>query len=236
MALEVRDLGVKYGQIEAVHGVSFEVPSHQVTSIVGPNGAGKSSIVRAALGLVKASGSVTLDGQSIERRRPHQRARAGISYVPDRRGVFPELTVKEHIRMAVGGGWEERWEQLVELFPLLGENQERKGNELSGGQQQTLSIARALANRPKYIVLDEPSIGLSPIAVKGVIEAVEKLSETGVGTLLAEQNAKLALSVSARVHVVVRGRIVRSAEPKELEGTDELRALYLGRSLESSDA
>lgn len=230
MALEVSGLNVSYGPIRAVRDVTFSVVPHQVTSIIGPNGAGKSSIIRAVLGLQNSLGRIALDGTPVERWRADQRARAGISYVPDHRGVFPGLTVREHIRMAVGGGWQARWKDLVALFPLLEEKRDSKGGELSGGQQRTLSIARALATNPRYIILDEPSIGLSPIAVRSVVEAIEQLSGTGVGILLAEQNAKLALAVSTRVHVVVRGRIERSATPDELRGTDELQALYLGRA------
>lgn len=230
MALDVRDLRVAYGPITAVEGVSLTVEPRAVTSIVGPNGAGKSSVIRAIMGFVRGSGDVALDGTSLSRRRPHARARAGLAYVPDGQGVFPDMTVREHIRVAAGAGWEERWESLVGLFPVLGEKQAARASELSGGQQQALSIARALASQPRYILLDEPSMGLSPVAIKSVVEAVEQLSGTGVGVLLAEQNAALALSVSARVHVMVRGQIRRSAEPSELRGTDELRALYLGRA------
>jgi branched-chain amino acid transport system ATP-binding protein len=230
MALEVRDLRVSYGPITAVNGVSLTVEPREVTSIVGPNGAGKSSVIRAIMGLARSQGDVVIDGVAISRRRSHARVRAGLSYVPDGHGVFPDMTVRENIRVAAGSGWEERWEALVGLFPVLGEKQTAQASELSGGQQQALSIARALASEPRYILLDEPSMGLSPVAVKGVVEAIEQLSGTGVGVLLAEQNAALALSVSARVHVMVRGEIKRSAEPSELRGTDELRALYLGRA------
>ncbi|HWK29601.1 MAG TPA: ABC transporter ATP-binding protein [Solirubrobacter sp.] len=230
MALEVTGLRVAYGPITAVDGVSLTVEPRTVTSLVGPNGAGKSSAIRAIMGFVRSQGEVLLDGEPLSKRRTHARARAGLAYVPDGRGVFGDMTVKENIRVAAGAGWEARWEALAALFPVLGEKRAARASELSGGQQQALSIARALASAPRYILLDEPSMGLSPVAVKGVVEAIEQLSGTGVGVLLAEQNAALALSVSSMVHVMVRGEIRRSAEPGELRGTDELRALYLGRA------
>jgi branched-chain amino acid transport system ATP-binding protein len=229
MALEIHDLRVAYGPVVAVQDLSLSVETGSVTSVIGPNGAGKTSTVRAVMGAIASSGRIELDGAPLRRGTTHKRVRAGIAYVPDGRGVFPDLTVKEHIQLAAGRGWEKRWDELVALFPIIGEKQNSKGRELSGGQQQSLSIARALAPRPRYIVLDEPSIGLSPVAIEGVVKAIAAMAESGeVGVLLAEQNSAIALGLSTQVNVMVRGRIQRTATPDELRGTDELRNLYLG--------
>ncbi|MCU1480692.1 MAG: transporter [Subtercola sp.] len=230
MTLEITSLHVQYGAVTAVDNLDLVVDVGGVTSLIGPNGAGKTSAVRAVMGAIASSGTVRLDGKEIRGKGTHRRVHHGISYVPDDRGVFPQISVKEHIRLAVGGraGWLDRWDYLVDLFPIIGEKQNALGSELSGGQQKSLSIARALAPAPRYIVLDEPSIGLSPIAIIGVIEAIERLAESGVGVLLAEQNASIALGVSREVHVMARGAIRLTSTPAELRGTEVLRRLYLG--------
>lgn len=230
MSLRITDLRVAYGAAVAVHGISLEVAPQKVISVIGPNGAGKSSFLRGVMGLGPASGAVELDGVAVESMSTPSRCRAGLGFVPDGPGVFFEMTVKEHIRVAGGRNWKDRWDMLVERFPLLGEKRDTLTGDLSGGQKQTVSIARALASEPRYILLDEPSMGLSPIAIKGVIEVIDELSTTGVGVLVVEQNSTLALSVSDEVHVVVRGRLVQSGTPKSLRADGNLSELYLGRT------
>jgi branched-chain amino acid transport system ATP-binding protein len=230
MALEVSDFGVAYGPVRAVTGARVEVPERSVIAVIGPNGAGKTSLLRAVMGQVKASGRVAVDGTDISRRSVHARCRLGLGFVPDGRGVFPGLTVREHIRVAAGAHAEERWSTLIQTFPVLEEKQAALGSQLSGGQQQILSIARALASQPRYVLLDEPSMGLSPIAIRQVVDAIARLSAYGVGVLLAEQNVGLALKVSARCHVMVRGEIQLSGTPEEISANRNLEALYLART------
>lgn len=230
MSLHISDLGVSYGASVAVHEMSLTVEPNQVVSVIGPNGAGKSSLLRGVMGLGPSTGGIELDGVPIQAMSTPARCRAGLSFVPDGPGVFFEMTVKEHIRVAGGRDWKARWESLVERFPLLAEKQHTAAGDLSGGQKQTVSIARALASEPRYILLDEPSMGLSPIAIRGVIDAISELSTTGVGVLIVEQNSSLALSVSDEVHVVVRGSLVHSGTPASLRAAGNLAELYLGRA------
>lgn len=232
MSLKVRDLRVAYGAAVAVHGISLTVEPHTVVSVIGPNGAGKSSFLSGVMGVVPSAGGVEVDGFPFQSLSSSARSRSGLSYVPDGPGIFPDLTVKEHIRVAGGRCWKKRWVELVERFPLLEEKQDSPARDLSGGQKQTVSIARALASDPSYILLDEPSMGLSPIAIIGVIAAIEELSSGGVGVLLVEQNSSLALGVSDEVHVVVRGSVVASGTPQELRAKN-LAALYLGQPADS---
>jgi branched-chain amino acid transport system ATP-binding protein len=231
MPLKLDGLCVRYGPIRAASDITLEVPPGEVVSVIGPNGAGKTSLLRGVVGLVQHTGRIEVDGVDIARLPAHRRTRAGLGFVPDGEGVFRGLTVYEHIRVAAGRDHGEAWERLTDAFPLLATKQNAKGAELSGGQQRVVSIARALASRPKYIVLDEPSMGLSPIAIQGVVESIQALSRHGVGILLAEQNAALALRISKVCHVLVRGEIRLTGTPDELRDRSEVEALYLGRAL-----
>lgn len=232
MTLSVTDLRVSYGAIAAVHGVSLEVQPGQVVAVVGPNGAGKSSLISACMGLVDHGGTVHVDGTDVSNMAAHKRSRAGLSFVPDGQGVFPLLSVRDQLRVGAGRELEDVQAELFETFPLLAEKRAALGQQLSGGQQQLVSIARALSTRPKFILMDEPSIGLSPIAVKGVVSAIEALGGAGLGVLVAEQNVRLALDASDYCHVMVRGEIVRSGTPESLLNDPEVEALYMGTSKE----
>ena len=230
MSLTITDLKVSYGPISAVHGISLEVEPGQVVAVIGPNGAGKSSLVRACMGLAPHVGTVRVDDTDVSTMAAHRRSRAGLSYVPDGKGVFPLLSVRDQLRVGAGRTIDEVQRELFETFPLLADKREALGQQLSGGQQQLVSIARALSTRPRYILMDEPSIGLSPIAVKGVVSAIEALGGTGLGVLVAEQNVRLAMDASDYCHVMVRGEIVRSGTPDALLNDPEVEGLYMGTS------
>lgn len=230
MTLSIRDLRVSYGPILAVDGIALDVEPGQVVAVIGPNGAGKSSFVRACMGLIQHAGSVHVDGADVSGLAAHKRSASGLSYVPDGKGVFPLLSVRDQLRVGAGRRLGEVEANLFATFPLLGEKSEALGQHLSGGQQQLVSIARALSTSPKYILMDEPSIGLSPIAIKGVVSAIETLGESGLGVLVAEQNVRLAMDASDYCHVMVRGEVVRSGTPETLLGDPQVEALYMGTS------
>lgn len=230
MTLALTDIRVAYGRIQAVHGISLEVQPGQVVAVIGPNGAGKSSLVRACMGLESHRGAVHVDDTDVSRLAAHKRSKAGLSYVPDGKGVFPLLSVRDQLRVGAGRDLDQVLPELFETFPLLADKRAALGQHLSGGQQQLVSIARALSTRPKYILMDEPSIGLSPIAVKEVVAAIESLGGSGLGVLVAEQNVRLAMDASDYCHVMVRGEIVRSGTPASLLNDPEVEALYMGTS------
>jgi branched-chain amino acid transport system ATP-binding protein len=229
MALEITDLTVQYGPIRAVEGVTLRVELGEIVSVIGPNGAGKTSLMSALVGQIPHGGTVAIDGTVMGKAPSHVRARAGISFVPDARGVFPELTVREQVLLGAQKGDTGVYDELAESFPLLAEFATRLGGGLSGGQKQLVSMARAIAARPKYLLMDEPSIGLSPVAIRGVIDVVRKLGDLGIGVLMTEQNVKIAMTESSEVHVMVRGRIELSGAPSVLKDDPLVEDLYLGR-------
>ncbi len=231
MTLEVAGLTAHYGPVQALHGVDLIVEPNMTVAVIVPNGAGKSTLLASIAGLVESDGDIRLDGTDLRRLPPHRRIGSGIGYVPDTRGVFTNLTVRENLAASSPRGRVlEMWEELSAVFPLLKEKEDSLAGQLSGGQQQLVSIARALASRPRYILLDEPSIGLSPVAIQGVVDALGRLEELDVGVLMAEQNSSLALRVADYCHVLSRGRIVFSGPPDELRDPERLGALYLGQA------
>lgn len=230
MSLSLRNLSVAYGPIVAVAGASLDVEPGRVVAVIGPNGAGKTSLLASVMGLAPGAGSVQLDSSELIGRATHLRSRAGLSYVPSAKGVFTSLSVRETIMAAAGADFDAVWRDICGWFPIIEQKQAALGSDLSGGQQQIVSIARAMATRPRYILMDEPSIGLSPIAVGQLVEAVRVLQQTGVGVLLSEQNAVLALSVSDHIALMVRGEIRLTGTPDELRGRDDIEGLYLGRA------
>jgi branched-chain amino acid transport system ATP-binding protein len=231
MSLKINQLSVSHGLIVAVRDFSAVVEPGVVTAVIGPNGAGKTSLLSAIAGHVKHGGTIELDGTDIAKMPSHRRSRAGIGLVPSERGVFPTLSVRDHIRIAAGKRDKEVWEEIRKRFPIVGEKAASRGSDLSGGQQQLVSVARAMATSPAYILLDEPSIGLSPIAIGLLSDAIRSLAAHGVGVLLTEQNAGLALSVSDRCILMVRGDVRLAGTPVELQNRSEVEALYLGRSV-----
>ena len=228
--LRIEGLNAHYGLGHVLQGVNLEVAEGHIGALLGRNGVGKSTTLKTVMGLVKASGgTVTLDGKAITGHEPHLVARAGVAYVPEGRLIFPDLTVVENIRVAERRPAKD-WplDRLFGLFPSLEERRANKGSQLSGGEQQMLAIARALASDPKVMLLDEPSQGLAPLVVRELANVIRQLCKAGVTMLLVEQNMNLAEAVADRLHVMVKGRIVYAASPEQFRAeADEIRSRYL---------
>ena len=232
--LEIRDLIVRYGEIEALRGVSLEVGQGQVVALLGANGAGKSTTLRALSGLTRpASGDILFDGKSIVGLGPEAIVRLGISHVPEGRRVFPGLSVKENIML---GGSNRRVSKselsreadaMFDLFPDIRTFSNALGWTLSGGQLQMVAVARGLMAKPRLLLLDEPSLGLAPVIVQAVFKIISEIRRTTT-VLLVEQNARMGLSVADYGYVLETGRIVLGGKPQELWGNEAIRAAYLG--------
>jgi branched-chain amino acid transport system ATP-binding protein len=232
--LEVRDLRVHYGAVEAVKGVSFQINSGEIISLIGGNGAGKSTILRALTGLVRpSSGTIEFHGQSLVGLAPHQIIRLGIGHVPEGRRLFPKMSVMENLKMGAylrqnRAEIENTLEMIYEHFPILKERTKQRAGSLSGGEQQMLATARALMNRPQLLMLDEPSIGLSPILTAEIGKIVQQINAMGVTTILVEQNAMLALTLGQRGYVLETGSIAMQGEAQELLQDEGVKKAYLG--------
>jgi branched-chain amino acid transport system ATP-binding protein len=231
-ALVVEKLSVRYGAVEAVRGLSFEVRPGQIVGLIGPNGAGKSSTLHAIMGSAPISGGdVRLDGTSVVGRRPEEVARRGVALVPEGRRIFGELTVEENLRLGLAGrGARKNGAGLAranELFPVLHEFRSRQAGVLSGGQQQQLAIGRALAADPEILLLDEPSLGLAPKVVDIVFEALTKIRDAGLAVLLVEQRAQRTVALADRSHVLANGELRLTLGPEDAGDTDRLVAAYL---------
>jgi branched-chain amino acid transport system ATP-binding protein len=228
--LVIKGLNTHYGASHILQGVDLEVPDGRIVALLGRNGVGKSTTLRTVMGLVPPSGgSVKLDGTEIAGWRPHLVARAGVAYVPEGRLIFPDLTVIENIKVAErvpARAWP--LPRLLELFPALRERARNRGANLSGGEQQMLAIARALASDPKVLLLDEPSQGLAPMVVRELANVIRALRDANVTILLVEQNMKLAEAVADELHVMVKGRMVYGATPERFRAEEaEIRSRYL---------
>ena len=226
--LEVDDLHVRYGAVEAVHGVSFTVNAGEVTAVIGANGAGKSSTLAAISGLVPADGRIRFDGHDISGAPPHAIVRAGIVQVPEGREILARMTVEENLLMGLRGRDRSDLGSAYERFPILRDRRALLAGSLSGGEQQMLAIARALLARPRLILLDEPSLGLAPLVVKRVFETLADLKRQGVTMLLVEQNALRALRIADRAHVMELGRLVLRGTGEELLRDEGVARTYLG--------
>jgi branched-chain amino acid transport system ATP-binding protein len=228
--LRVEGLHTYYGTGHILHGVDLEVPRAKVAVVLGRNGVGKTTTLRSIIGLTPPqAGEIWLEDRNIADWPPHMIARAGVAYVPEGRLIFPDLTVVENIRVAERTN-AKHWtlERLFNLFPALGERARNKGSNLSGGEQQMLAVARALALDPKVMLLDEPSQGLAPLVVRELAQVIARLRDEGVSVLLVEQNLKLAESVADDVFVMVKGRTVYKAPLKTFQAErDEVNARYL---------
>ena len=230
--LSIRDLKVNYGGIEAVKGISFDVEEGSIVTLIGANGAGKSSTLRTIAGLVKpASGKIVFRGDDITNCDTNVIVRKGITLVPEGRRIFPDLTVLENLRVGaylrnddIAG--DIQW--VYDLFPRLRERSWQAGGTLSGGEQQMLAVARALMCKPKLIMMDEPSLGLAPLVVRGIFDIIREINAQGVTVLLIEQNANMALKVADYAYVLETGRIGLSGTGKELLTNDDVRKAYLG--------
>ena len=230
-ALEIRDVHAAYGRIEVLHGVSLSVPTGSVFALLGPNGAGKSTIHKVASGrLQPTSGCLHVAGVHVNGADPERLARAGVCTIPEGRGVFPNLTVHENLKMMSykGGGLRQRDvdERAFARFPRLKERRKQLAGTLSGGEQQMLAMARALVTEPSLLLLDEISIGLAPIIVGQLYELVRQIRDEGISILLVEQFAQTALAVADYAAVMAHGTVLRVGEPQDI--ADEISAAYLG--------
>jgi len=226
--LEVEDLHVRYGAVEAVHGVSFTVNGGEVTALIGANGAGKSSTLAAISGLVAAAGRIRFDGRDIAGTAAHAIVRAGVVQVPEGREILARMTVEENLLMGLRGRDRSALDSAYERFPILRERRLLLAGSLSGGEQQMLAIARALLARPRLLLLDEPSLGLAPLVVSRVFATLADLKAQGVTMLLVEQNALRALRLADRAYVMELGRIVMRGTGQELSRDEAVARTYLG--------
>ncbi len=232
--LEIKDLEVYYGVIQAIKGVSFEVNEGEVIALIGANGAGKTTILHTITGLIAPkAGKVTFEGQDITRMPGHKIVTKGIAHVPEGRRVFADLSVLENLKL---GAYtrkdkkeiEDSMEMIYNRFPRLKERRNQLAGTLSGGEQQMLAMGRALMSKPRIILMDEPSMGLSPIFVNEIFKIIEDVSKAGTTVLLVEQNAKKALSIADRAYVLETGNITLSGNAKELMNDDSVKKAYLG--------
>ena len=232
--LEVKGLSVSYGGIQAVKNISFAVPKGEVVTLIGANGAGKSSTLRSIVGLVKPSaGSILLNGKEIAGKTAENIVSQGITLVPEGRRVFSDLTVLENLKVGAylrKDNLEDDINWCYDLFPRLKERSWQLAGTLSGGEQQMLAIARALMSRPDVIMMDEPSLGLAPIVVKGVFDIIRKINRQGKTILLVEQNANMALAAAHHGYVMETGTITLSGTGKELAENESVKAAYLGKA------
>ena len=231
--LEVAGVHAHYGHIEALHGVSIQVDRGEIVTIIGANGAGKSTLLMTICGRPKPSaGEIVFEGQRLNELEPHEIVARGIAQAPEGRRIFPAMNVLENLQMGAvptnGEFFDEDAERVFTLFPRLKERQHQRGGTLSGGEQQMLCIGRALMARPRLLLLDEPSLGLAPILVKQIFEAIVEINrERGLTILLVEQNAYQALKIAHRGYVLATGRVVLEGTGTELLANPEIRAAYL---------
>ena len=230
--LEIRDLQVRYGGIEAVKGISFDVPEGEIVTLIGANGAGKSSTLRSIAGLVKpASGSIRFRDIDITGKDANEIVTQGVVLVPEGRRIFPNLTVLENLKIGAYLRKDDITEDLnwvYDLFPRLKERSWQAGGTLSGGEQQMLAVGRALMARPKVLMMDEPSLGLAPIIVRGIFDIIKEINKQGVTVLLIEQNANMALKTADIGYVMETGRITLTGTGQELLTNEAVKAAYLG--------
>jgi branched-chain amino acid transport system ATP-binding protein len=253
--LSVSGLRARYGAVEVLHGVDFRLDEGEIVGLVGPNGAGKTTVLRAISGTVKTSGTVTVLGTDTRRKDAAAVALLGVGHVPQGRGTFADLTVLQNLRLGLSarasrrGAWSRRGgvqarrdqdadlTRMIDTFPVLGEFLSRPAGALSGGQQQMLAVARALLARPRVLLIDEPSLGLAPVTTSTLFRTLGELrSDWGVSVLLAEQNARLSLSIADRAVVLAGGRIVHAGPAAEVAESKELRRAYLGSAAEKAVA
>ena len=232
--LEIKDLYVRYGMIEAIKGISFEVRDGEIVTLIGSNGAGKTTTMHAISGLLKpASGSIKLDGVELTKTANHKIVSMGLAQVPEGRRVFAQQTVEENLLLGSYArkdkdGIQKDLDHVYQLFPRLLERKKQPAGTLSGGEQQMLAMARALMSRPKILLMDEPSMGLSPVLVKEIFRIIQDINKEGTTILLVEQNAKMALAIADRAYVLETGKITLEGTGEELSASEEVRKAYLG--------
>jgi len=231
--LSIENLTIAYGNIKAVDDISFEVHEGEIVTLIGANGAGKSSTLRAISGIVPCSGRIIYRQHDLRSVSAHQIVAMGMAHVPEGRGIFGNLTVKENLKLAT---WQRKdkedvlkdYERVFGIFPQLEKRKDSLGGTLSGGEQQMLAVARALMSRSRMMLLDEPSMGLAPMLVRDIFHILCDINKAGTTILLVEQNAHMALSIASRAYVLETGRIILSGSGKELLGDPRVREAYLG--------
>ncbi|MFJ7021809.1 ABC transporter ATP-binding protein [Streptomyces sp. NPDC101117] len=232
--LEVEDLRVAYGKIEAVKGISFKVEAGEVVTLIGTNGAGKTTTLRTLSGLLQPlSGDIKFDGRSLKKIPAHKVVSLGLAHSPEGRHIFPRMTIEDNLRLGAflrndKDGIEKDIQRAYDLFAILGERRKQAAGTLSGGEQQMLAMGRALMSRPKLLMLDEPSMGLSPIMMQKIMATIQELKAAGTTILLIEQNAQAALSLADHGHVMEVGKIVLSGSGQDLLHDESVRKAYLG--------
>jgi branched-chain amino acid transport system ATP-binding protein len=232
--LEVEDLRVAYGKIEAVKGISFSVEAGQVVTLIGTNGAGKTTTLRTLSGLLKPiGGRIVFDGKPLARVPAHKIVALGLAHSPEGRHIFPRLTIEENLKLGAylrkdAAGIAQDIQRAYDLFPILGERRKQAAGTMSGGEQQMLAMGRALMSQPKLLMLDEPSMGLSPIMMQKIMSTIVELKSQGTTILLVEQNAQAALSLADQAHVMEIGTIKLSGTGQELLHDEGVRKTYLG--------
>lgn len=230
--LKINDLKVNYGGIEAVKGISFDVPEGKIVTLIGSNGAGKSSTLRTIAGLVKpAGGNISLQSEDITGKDPTAIVTKGVTLVPEGRRIFPDMTVLENLKIGAYLRKDDLTDDLnwvFELFPRLKERSWQAGGTLSGGEQQMLAVGRALMSRPRVLMMDEPSLGLAPLVVRDIFSIIQEINKQGVTILLIEQNANMALKIADVGYVLETGRITLSGTGSELLSNDAVKEAYLG--------
>lgn len=235
MLLEVKDLRVSYGKIEAIKGISLHVEKGEIVTLVGANGAGKTTLLKTISGILKPTqGVINFEDKDVQKIAPHDRVLEGLCQAPEGRGIFPGMTVLENLEMGkfARKEWKkelnEDLERIYSLFPRLKERQNQAGGTLSGGEQQMLSIGRALMARPRLLLLDEPSMGLAPMFIQQIFKIIREIQQQGVSILLVEQNAAQALACANRAYILETGNIVKEGSGKELLKDDAVKKAYLG--------
>ena len=232
--LEIKDLHVHYGVIEALKGISLEVNEGEIVALIGANGAGKTTMMQSISGIVKKSGGeINFLNESIMKANPKHIVEMGLTQVPEGRRIFTGMSVYENLMMGAflrkdKDGIKHDYEKVCEQFPILKERMNQDASTLSGGEQQMLAMGRALMSRPRLLLLDEPSMGLAPLLVKEIFSIIKEINASGTTVLLVEQNANMALSIAHKAYVLETGRIILSGDAKELAASEEVRKAYLG--------
>ena len=231
--LEVKDLKVSYGAVQALDGVSLTVSDGEIVSLIGANGAGKTTALRTITGLEKAAaGSIVFDGHDLRKTEPSRKIGLKLAHVPEGRHIFPEMTVEENLEMgayADPAGREETMQTVYARFPRLKERRRQLAGTLSGGEQQMLAVGRALMAKPRMILMDEPSMGLSPLLVQEIFDIIQEVNKQGITILLVEQNARMALSISDRAYVLETGHITIQGKAGDLLNDERVKKAYLGQ-------
>lgn len=232
--LEIKNLVVSYGGIEAVKNISLTVPKGEIVTLIGANGAGKSTTLKSIAGIVRPKkSSILFEGKEMVGKAPDVIVKAGITLVPEGRRVFPNLTVKENLKIGAylrNDNLQEDFDHVYELFPRLKERAWQLAGTLSGGEQQMLAVGRALMSKPKLIMMDEPSLGLAPLVVKSIFDIIKEINKEGITVLLVEQNANMALQVASTAYVLETGNITMTGTGAELLADERIKEAYLGKT------